>query len=212
MSRDAGPVAIMETSITSLPGSTATRRIPPGSSRMQYRRRPVSVAVDPVSLVITECITITSAIQKYARSPHSSVSAILGGSPNVVQLGAPGVRGARKSSGSGPGVGGDGPIDLGPASRWGLRGKKGKSMQDNPLISGFARLRHELTGVKGRSHNMQVSGGTKLTSSSRYHQVRLVDPPLPVPSDHTNEGHCGPRHGSCLASSAEVLVIRLPGP
>ena len=39
--------------------------------------------------------------------------------------------------------------DGGLANRWGLRGKKGKSMQDNPLMSGFGRLRHELTGCKG---------------------------------------------------------------
>lgn len=32
------------------------------------------------------------------------------------------------------------------ASRWGLRGKKGKSMQDNPLLSAFARLRNDLRG------------------------------------------------------------------
>jgi hypothetical protein len=34
-------------------------------------------------------------------------------------------------------------------SRWGLRGKKGKSMQDNPLMSAFARLRNDLKGCKG---------------------------------------------------------------
>jgi brefeldin A-resistance guanine nucleotide exchange factor 1 len=59
----------------------------------------------------------------------------------------PGAQNGRKASGANPG--GDGSGDLGPANRWGLRGKKGKSMQDNPLISSFARLRHELTGVKG---------------------------------------------------------------
>jgi brefeldin A-resistance guanine nucleotide exchange factor 1 len=112
---------------------------------MQYRSRPVSVAVDPVSLVISECIAITSAIQKHARSTHSSVSAILGGSPNLVQLGPPG-KGASAANALGDGAG-----DLGPANRWGLRGKKGKSMQDNPLISGFGRLRHELSGVKGKT-------------------------------------------------------------
>jgi golgi-specific brefeldin A-resistance guanine nucleotide exchange factor 1 len=119
------------------------------SSRMQYRSRPVTVAVDPISLVISECITITSAIQKYARSAHSSVSAILGGSPNLVQLGAPsshrlkgpGARGAKGGEANGE--------EPGPSNRWGLRGKKGKSMQDNPLIAGFGRLRQELTGVKG---------------------------------------------------------------
>lgn len=35
------------------------------------------------------------------------------------------------------------------ASRWGLRGKKGKSMQDNPLLSAFARLRNDLRGCTG---------------------------------------------------------------
>jgi brefeldin A-resistance guanine nucleotide exchange factor 1 len=111
----------------------------------------VSVAVDPVSLVISECIAITSAIQKYARSPHSSVSAILGGSPNLVQLGPPASasRPRSKTPSAAAAVSGDSAGDLGPANRWGLRGKKGKSMQDNPLISGFGRLRQELTGVKG---------------------------------------------------------------
>jgi hypothetical protein len=33
--------------------------------------------------------------------------------------------------------------------RWGLRGKKGKSLLDNPLMSAFTRLRSELKGVKG---------------------------------------------------------------
>jgi brefeldin A-resistance guanine nucleotide exchange factor 1 len=118
---------------------------------MQYRSRPVSVAVDPVSLVISECIAITSAIQKYARSPHSSVSAILGGSPNLIQLVPPSAGGhrSRKSTSGAPG---DASGDL-ATNRWGLRGKKGKSMQDNPLISGFGRLRQELAGVKGRLGN-----------------------------------------------------------
>jgi golgi-specific brefeldin A-resistance guanine nucleotide exchange factor 1 len=39
--------------------------------------------------------------------------------------------------------------DGGLANRWGLRGKKGKSMQDNPLMAGFGRLRRELGGCKG---------------------------------------------------------------
>lgn len=118
------------------------------SSRMQYRSRPVTVAVDPVSLVISECIAITSAIQKNARSPHSSVSAILGGSPNLIQLVPPrnGTGSAGRTGGTG---GGDGAASDLAASRWGLRGKKGKSLADNPLISGFGRLRAELAGVKG---------------------------------------------------------------
>ncbi|KAK3323543.1 hypothetical protein B0T19DRAFT_207800 [Cercophora scortea] len=150
MSRDAQPSAIMETSLSlmSAPATPLHRRNHLVSSRMQYRSRPVSVAVDPVSLVISECIAITSAIQKHARSPNSSVSAILGGSPSLIQLvpPSPGLRRGRDTSAAAaPAV--DGSSDL-AANRWGLRGKKGKSMQDNPLISGFGRLRHELTGVK----------------------------------------------------------------
>lgn len=117
-------------------------------SRMQYRRRPVSVAVDPISLVISECIAVTSSLQKYARSPHSSVSAILGGGgPNLLQLGPnPSIR--KSKAASRPGTSGDATEDGGSSNRWGLRGQKGKSMQDNPLISGFARLRQDLTGVQ----------------------------------------------------------------
>ena len=37
------------------------------------------------------------------------------------------------------------------ASRWGLRGKKGRSMQDNPLLSAFARLRNDLRGCTGKN-------------------------------------------------------------
>ena len=137
----------LQATVPSTPATPYTRRFA-HSSRMQYRSRPVSVAVDPVSLVISECIAITSAIQKYARSQHSSVSAILGGSPIIVQLGPPpsAQRHRNKSSSTTDAVSGDTAGDL---NRWGLRGKKGKSMQDNPLISGFGRLRHELTGVKG---------------------------------------------------------------
>ncbi|OAQ62261.1 Sec7 domain-containing protein [Pochonia chlamydosporia 170] len=118
--------------------------------RMQYRNRPVSVAVDPISLVISECISITSAVQKHARSPHSSVSAILGGNPNSIQLGTAGpvLKARQKSSATSVGVG-DNAQDTGSVNnRWGLRGQKGKSMQDNPMIAAFGRLRHEITAVK----------------------------------------------------------------
>ncbi|KAJ9155067.1 Pattern formation protein EMB30 [Pleurostoma richardsiae] len=147
MSRDAPIPRIMEPYMSAGPSAPGTphRRGPVHSSRMQYRSRPVSVAVDPVSLVISECITITSAVQKYARSQHSSVSAILGGGPSPIQLGPPSPALRSKSKSAAANLLGDGTDDL---VRWGLRGKKGKSMQDNPLISGFGRLRHELTGVK----------------------------------------------------------------
>jgi len=53
---------------------------PPSGSDGSGRPTPISVAVDPVALITTECITVTSAMRKHARWAHSSVSAILGGS------------------------------------------------------------------------------------------------------------------------------------
>lgn len=108
--------------------------------------RPITVAIDPVALVITECITVTSAMRKHARWAHSSVSAILGG------VAARPTLGDRTSDHSrGPSVSdinGDGEGLL--AGRWGLRGKKGSSMQDNPLLSAFARLRSDLKSCKSK--------------------------------------------------------------
>ena len=105
--------------------------------------RPISVAVNPVSLVVTECITVTSAMRKHARWAHSSVAAILGGSSTKT----PAIQ-KRDRAGQGI-VGGGGEQEEAVPSRWGLRGKKGKSLQDNPLMSAFARLRSELKGCKG---------------------------------------------------------------
>jgi len=125
---------------------------------MSSRRTPVSVAVDPVALITTECITVTSAMRKHARWAHSSVSAILGGTSSPmnpsVQSSRPstprdelGHRRGKNRSSTGLADSDDG----GLANRWGLRGKKGKSMQDNPLMAGFGRLRRELTGCKGNA-------------------------------------------------------------
>jgi brefeldin A-resistance guanine nucleotide exchange factor 1 len=108
-----------------------------------FQPRPISVAVNPVALVVTECITVTSAMRKHARWAHSSVAAILGGSSNKT----PAIQ-KRDRAGQGI-VSGEGQQEEAVPSRWGLRGKKGKSMQDNPLMSAFARLRNELKGCKG---------------------------------------------------------------
>ncbi|KAL8691497.1 MAG: hypothetical protein Q9218_003283 [Villophora microphyllina] len=115
------------------------------------RARNMSVAVDPVALITTECITVTSAMRKHARWAHSSVAAILGGTPSLTRstetLRPPKGREqprARSELGS---VGQGSATNNGLlASRWGLRGKKGKSMQDDPLIAAFARLRNDLRG------------------------------------------------------------------
>lgn len=134
--------------------STRSSFKPPHENRTMARTS-ISVAVDPVALVTTECITVTSAMRKNPRWAHSSVSAILGGSSSPaspsLQSSRPSTprdehgtrRGLRSRHGA---VDGD---DSGLANRWGLRGKKGQSIQDNPLMAGFGRLRHELNRCKG---------------------------------------------------------------
>ncbi|KAH6607901.1 hypothetical protein Trco_004214 [Trichoderma cornu-damae] len=115
--------------------------------RMQYRSRPVSVAVEPVSLVISECISITSAIQKHARSPHFSVSAILGGNPNTIQFGYPKLQSQSRDRGVGSSFG-ESDEDVAANNRWSFRGPRAKSIQDSPMIAGFGKLRQEITGVQ----------------------------------------------------------------
>jgi brefeldin A-resistance guanine nucleotide exchange factor 1 len=114
----------------------------------------ISVAVDPVALITTECITVTSAMRKHARWAHSSVSTILGGSSSPSTSGFQASRPSTPGDDLGSRTAHKGKAsavdeDIGLASRWGLRGKKGKSMQDNPLMAGFGRLRRELVGCKG---------------------------------------------------------------
>jgi brefeldin A-resistance guanine nucleotide exchange factor 1 len=106
------------------------------------------IAIDPVALVTTECITVTSSMRKHARWAHSSVSAILGGNgaSRVYErdTSAPPSPNPRRTGQPTP----QGDDDHVLANRWGLRGKKGKSMQDNPLISAFTRLRSDLKDCK----------------------------------------------------------------
>lgn len=100
----------------------------------------ISVAIDPVALVVTECITVTSAMRKHARWAHSSITSILGSS-------APSPRLAPLDTSKKIKIGAE---DTDPAltSRWGLRGKKGQSLQDNPLMSAFAKLRVDLKACR----------------------------------------------------------------
>jgi brefeldin A-resistance guanine nucleotide exchange factor 1 len=107
---------------------------------MLTRHTPLTVAVDPVALVITECIAVTSAMRKHARWAHSSVSAILSGGPSQTPALDLGTR---------RGALGVGQEEDANGWRWGSRSKKGKSLQDNPLMSAFTKLRSELRGCKG---------------------------------------------------------------
>lgn len=127
------------------------------SPRITRNAIPISVAVDPVELITRECMKVTSDMRKHASWAHSSVSAILGvtssspSSPGSFRGSRLDTRDdlARKGLNDKRPTGAfDGADDGGVANRWGLRGKRGKSMQDNPLMAGFARLRQELRGCK----------------------------------------------------------------
>ncbi|OJJ50935.1 hypothetical protein ASPZODRAFT_55909 [Penicilliopsis zonata CBS 506.65] len=115
----------------------------------------VAIAVDPVALVTTECIAVTSAMRKHARWAHSSVAAILGASSTTATT-TTATTAIATGTGTGTGSASREPRsrvskadeDYSLANRWGLRGKKGKSMQDNPLISAFTRLRSDLKGCR----------------------------------------------------------------
>lgn len=144
-----------------------------GATDQQYLRRQtpeamISIAIDPVALITTECITVTSAMRKHSRWAQSSVSSILGGAP--ISNGREVIRASRTSDRNlGPpplpnntartlnGLSGEGDT---LAGRWGFRGKRGKSMQDSPLMSAFTRLRHDLRGCKGQSLRDLIFGAS----------------------------------------------------
>lgn len=98
------------------------------------RDRP-TLAIDPIALVTTECITITSAMRKNARWAHSSVASILGGGGSATQSASNLLDNSRPAtplpgtpmSSKVPKLNRD--TDELATNRWGLRGKKGKSIQ-----------------------------------------------------------------------------------
>ena len=118
---------------------------------------PISITISPIAFITTECIAVTSEMRKHSRWAHSSVSAILGGGTRRLQNGDPPQRtpsGRLEARPRAPRIAvpgsaspnGDDSSTL--ASRWGLRAQKGKSTQDNPLITAFAQLRSDLAVCK----------------------------------------------------------------
>ncbi|KPI38130.1 uncharacterized protein AB675_1158 [Cyphellophora attinorum] len=123
-----------------------------------------AIAIDAVALITTECITITSAMRKNPRWAQSNISTILGGGASKEKekdiLRSASQR-ARRTAGRlsipDPTSRAATPNNREPAeedsdttlaSRWGLRGKKGKSLADDPLLAAFARLRRDLAGCQ----------------------------------------------------------------
>ena len=153
------PVEIATSSFSSQNDRVPPRLRSPHFPRYEEMHKPmaISITVNPVTLITTECVTITSAMRKHGRLGQSSVSAILGGGSRRTQD----MERARPSSRSRlsveqkriPSIADPGATSLNGgdhtlAGRWGLRGQRGKSQQDNPLMSAFAQLRSDLAGCK----------------------------------------------------------------
>lgn len=142
-------------SSTAHPLQLLQQRHPPQQFQLPSNGASISIAVDPVALITTECITVTSAMRKHSRWAQSSVSAILGGGPHGREVGRPvrqndkGLSPPQQRDRPGRTADGVPREDDTLANRWGLRGKKGKSIQDNPLMSAFAHLRNDLRGCTG---------------------------------------------------------------
>lgn len=205
-----------ESSIINIPHRFGQENPQTNGAGMDYSRRGrVSVAVDPVALITTECITVTSAMRKHAKWAHSSVSAILGGSSSPMNPSLQSSRpstprdeaGSRKGAKSRSSSGIPDPVDDGGlANRWGLRGKKGKSMQDNPLMAGFGRLRRELANCKGMGP-MEPLFLKYMLTKTRHTSVRYPFLVAPFPPSHSSFCDLRPYHLSCACSYHEILLL-----
>lgn len=136
------------------------------SSQPLTNKPPITIAVDPIALVVTECITVTSAMRKHARWAHSSVAAILGGGDSTATPGAgipakgrvTDLKQETGSSRSSTPTGERQPAGISvrrprnaadDEDRWAGRGTKtGKALPDDPLVSAFIRLRNDLRQCK----------------------------------------------------------------
>ncbi|KAI5846901.1 hypothetical protein BZA05DRAFT_376959 [Tricharina praecox] len=210
------------------------------TSELQNATEPsaTSVAIDPVALVTSECITVTSAMRKNARWAQSSVAAILGGGGGSGYGGTSGgsdythVPGNNTPGLTRKGAGGIAQVDgdAGLAGRWGLRGKKGKSIQDNPLMAAFAKLRGDLQECKDITtfdtpsllhpflqviRSSSTSGPITslaliaITKFFSYNLVNRASPRLPVAMQLLSSAitHC--RFEASDSAQDEVVLLRI---
>lgn len=84
-------------------------------------------SIPDVSLVLNEIVTLVASMRKHARWSTSSVAAILGGAVEANLYD-------------------DGNI----STRWGLRATSRSMLNENPLLAGFSRLRHDLMKTTGK--------------------------------------------------------------
>ncbi|KAF2428990.1 hypothetical protein EJ08DRAFT_662157 [Tothia fuscella] len=102
-----------------------------------------TIAIDPVAFVDTECNAVSSLMRQHPRWAHSSITAILGGGGGPSK--PPPLNLENRSRRSTPLL-----VEEDASGSWrlGSRRARGKSLHDNPLISGFTKLRSELRGCR----------------------------------------------------------------
>ncbi|KAK9480121.1 hypothetical protein V1514DRAFT_326464 [Lipomyces japonicus] len=183
--------------------------IPPRQSSLSQT---CSISISPVSLVINECITITSAMRKNARWAQSGVALILGA--------------------AGPYDSSPDSEDLGLMSRLGgLRNRRTRNGQvENPLLAGFAKLRAELadcrdistfdtpclfhpflqvirsSSINGPITSLALNAITKFFS---YRIISLSSPRLPLAMQLLSSAitHC--RFEASDTAQDEVVLLRI---
>ncbi|KAK9473955.1 uncharacterized protein V1510DRAFT_311813 [Dipodascopsis tothii] len=109
------------------PPAVGPGQLPPRTSSLPSS---CSIAINPTSLVINECITVTSAMRKNARWAQSGVASILGTTGTSLDMET---------------------MDSSLITRLGIRGRKSRAGQDNPLMANFTSLRASLSECQGRA-------------------------------------------------------------
>ncbi|KAK9459341.1 uncharacterized protein V1516DRAFT_679626 [Lipomyces oligophaga] len=192
----------MSNSLASLVTPPMQAPLPPRISSFSQSR---AISINPISLVINECITITSAMRKNARWAQSGVSSILG-------------------------AGADEHEDVGLIARLGLRAKRTRTSQDNPLMAGFAKLRADLSecrdismfdtpslfhpflqvirssSITGSITSLAINAITKFFS---YRIISLSSPRLPLAMQLLSSAitHC--RFEASDTAQDEVVLLRI---
>jgi brefeldin A-resistance guanine nucleotide exchange factor 1 len=123
---------------------------PRDSISTRHEQHPVTITVDPISLIISECIAVTSALQKHSRLSTASVAAILGGERSSSSIVLRSSSGATIDVGWGPAetTAAHLPQDGLRASRWVRQDQKGKDKYDDLLWIAFGNLRQAISTVK----------------------------------------------------------------
>ncbi|KAK9450275.1 uncharacterized protein V1518DRAFT_440749 [Limtongia smithiae] len=180
--------------------------LPPPPRNSSYSHT-CSISISPVSLVINECSTVTSAMRKNARWAQSGVASILG---------VPNEDSAQE--------------DIGLIARLGLRAKRPRTTLDNPLLTSFAKLRADLADCRDISlfdtpslfhpflqviRSSSITGPitslalNAITKFFAYRIISVTSPRLPLAMQLLSSAitHC--RFEASDSAQDEVVLLRI---